>query len=41
MPATRLTPAELRLHVDPNALGFADTSELVNEPLPWIGQERA
>lgn len=41
MPATRLTPAELRLHVDPNALGFTDTSELLNEPLPWIGQERA
>jgi len=41
MPAYRLTPAELRLRVDPATLGFEDTSELAQEPLPWIGQERA
>lgn len=41
MPATKVTPAELRLAVDPTALGFADTSELLQHPLPWIGQERA
>jgi predicted ATP-dependent protease len=41
MPITNLTPAELRLTVDPGALGFADTSELLEFPLPWIGQERA
>jgi predicted ATP-dependent protease len=39
--ATELTAAELRLSVDAAALGFADTSELVHRPLPWIGQERA
>lgn len=31
----------LRLRVDPAVLGFEETSELVHEPLPWIGQERA
>ena len=36
-----LAAADLRLHVDPAALGFADTSELLQQPLPWIGQERA
>jgi len=36
-----LPPAELRLGVDPATLGFADTSELLDQPLPWIGQERA
>ena len=41
MPITKVTPAELRLTVDPAALGFADTSELLHHPLPWIGQERA
>lgn len=33
--------SDLRLDVDPAALGFADTSELLQQPLPWIGQERA
>ena len=33
--------AELRLSVDPASLGFADSSELLQQPLPWIGQERA
>lgn len=36
-----LPPAELRLGVDPATLGFADTAELLDQPLPWIGQERA
>lgn len=41
MPVTTLSASALRLHVDPDALGFADTSELLDLPLPWIGQERA
>ncbi|WP_028585737.1 Lon protease family protein [Desulfogranum mediterraneum] len=41
MPITNLTPAELRLSIDPDTLGFVDTSELLDQPLPWIGQERA
>src|SRR5574340_543104 len=41
MPISNLTPAELRLTIDPDALGFADTSELLEYALPWIGQERA
>ncbi len=41
MPIASLTPAELRLTVEPDSLGFSDTSELLQYPLPWIGQERA
>src|SRR5574340_1043621 len=41
MPILNLTPAELRLSFDPATLGFADTSEMVDYQLPWIGQERA
>ncbi|MCE5182484.1 MAG: AAA family ATPase [Betaproteobacteria bacterium] len=41
MPISSLLPAELRLTIDPDSLGFADTSELLQHPLPWIGQERA
>ena len=41
MPTATLSPAELRLTIDPTSLGFADTSELIQEPLPWIGQTRA
>ncbi|MDP2693602.1 MAG: ATP-binding protein [Gallionella sp.] len=41
MPISTLTPAELRLTVDPATLGFEDTSELLEHALPWIGQERA
>ena len=41
MPISNLTPAELRLAIDPDTLGFADTSELLEFELPWIGQERA
>lgn len=36
-----VTPAELRLSVDPQALGFDSTATLVGQALPWIGQERA
>lgn len=39
--ATRLAPSDLRLRVDPASLGFTTTAELAQEPLPWIGQERA
>ncbi len=41
MPITQLTVDELRLTVDPDTLGFADTSELLEHALSWIGQERA
>ncbi len=41
MPILNLTPAELRLTFDPATLGFSDTSELLEFPLPWIGQQRA
>ena len=41
MPTPNLTPAELRLTIAPDTLGFADTSELLEHALPWIGQERA
>ncbi len=41
MPISNLTSAELRLTITPDTLGFADTSELLEYPLPWIGQERA
>ena len=36
-----ILPAELRLTIQPEKLGFSDTSELQERPLPWIGQERA
>ena len=41
MPISNLTVAELRLTVNPDTLGFVDTSELLGHTLPWIGQERA
>ena len=41
MPTSRLPAEALRLTIDPDALGFADTSALQDQPLPWIGQERA
>jgi len=41
MPNSSLLPADLRLTIDPASLGFSDTSELLQHPLPWIGQERA
>ncbi|MBH9575946.1 Lon protease family protein [Inhella proteolytica] len=36
-----LPPADLRLTLNPAELGFADTSELAELALPWIGQQRA
>lgn len=41
MSADALSPADLRLVVEPASLGFEDTTALADEPLPWIGQERA
>ena len=41
MTIASVSPADLRLQLDPAVLGFADTSELLSLPLPWIGQERA
>ena len=41
MPALPLAPHQLRLTIDPATLGFASTAELADQPLPWIGQERA
>ncbi len=41
MTTSKLTPSELRCHVDAAALGFSNTAELQDLPLPWIGQERA
>jgi predicted ATP-dependent protease len=41
MPIENLHPDELRLSIAPAGLGFSDTSELLQQPLPWIGQERA
>ncbi|WP_310610722.1 ATP-binding protein [Limnohabitans sp.] len=39
--AQAVSAADLRLTLNPQELGFADTSELVTQALPWIGQERA
>jgi predicted ATP-dependent protease len=41
MPISKLPAADLRIRVDPDALHFGDTSELLKHPLPWIGQQRA
>ncbi|WP_418320342.1 Lon protease family protein [Piscinibacter sakaiensis] len=41
MPLVTLSSAELRFSLDPLTLGLADTSELLDAPLPWIGQDRA
>ncbi len=41
MPILILKPAELRLTIEPEALNFSNTTELVQHTLPWIGQERA
>ncbi|WP_296869514.1 Lon protease family protein [Tibeticola sp.] len=41
MPCLPLDPEALCLRIDPAALGFADTAELLGESLPWIGQARA
>jgi predicted ATP-dependent protease len=39
--AKTLSAAELRLTIQPAELGFGNTSELVTQALPWIGQARA
>ena len=36
-----LHSSQLRRIIDQNSLGFSDTSELSQQPLTWIGQERA
>jgi predicted ATP-dependent protease len=41
MSISSLTPIDLRVTIAPESLGFSDTTELVHEQLPWIGQERA
>lgn len=41
MTVARLSREQLRLHIAADALGFADTSELVQQALPWVGQDRA
>ena len=41
MSVAEVIPADLRLTIDPDALGFSDTSALLDQALPWIGQERA
>ena len=41
MATERLSRSDLRLNLAVEALGFADTSELLQQPLPWVGQDRA
>lgn len=41
MPIIRLEPCSLGLTIDPDTLEFPDTSALIDQPLDWIGQERA
>ena len=41
MPILPLEAAALRISIDPDSLGFSDTSELCHLPLSWIGQQRA
>ncbi|MDT8990513.1 AAA family ATPase [Curvibacter sp. APW13] len=41
MSAHALPRTALSLVIDPDTLGFADTTELLEETVPWIGQERA
>ena len=41
MSISSLSVGELRVTIDPQSLGFSDTSELQALPLPWIGQDRA
>ena len=41
MSITPLNPSDLRIQIKPDTLEFTDTSELVQSPLSWIGQERA
>ncbi len=41
MSLVTLSPTDLALFIAPDSLGFTDTSELLPQPLPWIGQARA
>lgn len=43
MPASLLKFSDLRVFIQPESLGFSNTSELLphSQSLPWIGQERA
>jgi predicted ATP-dependent protease len=41
MPISKVNPVDLRISIDPNSLGFGDTSELQDTALRWIGQQRA
>ena len=41
MAISHLDRAQLRLCINAEALGFSDTSELLEQPLPWVGQARA
>jgi len=41
MSTLSLNSSDLRITIDPGSLGFSDTSELLQRPLSWIGQERA
>ncbi|HBV20243.1 MAG TPA: ATP-binding protein [Nitrosomonas sp.] len=41
MSAILLKSADLRIQIDPDTLGFTDTSKLLQSPLSWIGQKRA
>ena len=36
-----LAAGDLTMTIDPASLGFTDTSALLQQPLPWIGQARA
>ena len=36
-----LHSSQLRRIIDQNSLGFSDTSELSQQPLTWVGPERA
>jgi predicted ATP-dependent protease len=41
MTLAHLNPSDLALTLAPESLGFADTSGLLQQQLPWIGQARA
>ena len=41
MTIQNLSRADLRLSLGADTLGFADTSELLQQSLPWVGQDRA
>lgn len=41
MPTIPIDSSHLRITINPDSLGFSDTSELLQQPLSWIGQERA